>query len=70
MQTQTENATTLEIEGAVMPGFGLEPVSIGRFTMVEQTEEYDFDWDDDDNDDDDGDNDDNVNDIDYNSIFQ
>ncbi len=42
-----------------MDGWGLEPCSVARFTMVEVTEDsHDDDDDDDDNDDDDDDDDD------------
>lgn len=45
--------TKIEINGAVMIGWGLEPCSIARFTMIEKTEEdyTEEDEEDDDNDD-------------------
>jgi len=48
----------IEINGSVMIGVGLEPCSDARFTMIEKTENDDFDDDDDEDDDDDDEDDD------------
>mmetsp|Transcript_2078 Transcript_2078/g.2935 ORF Transcript_2078/g.2935 Transcript_2078/m.2935 type:complete len:494 (+) Transcript_2078:75-1556(+) len=51
----TWKGAKIEINGSVMQGWGLEPCSVARFTMVEKTEdEVDDDDDDDDDDDEDG----------------
>ena len=39
---------TVEINGSVLDGWGLEPLPVARFTMIEETQEYDDDDDDDD----------------------
>ena len=38
---------TVEINGSVLDGWGLEPLPVARFTMIEETQEYDDDDDDD-----------------------
>lgn len=61
----------IEINGSVMDGWGLEPCSVARFTMVEVTEDsHDDDDDDDDNDDDDDDDDGNYFTIENEGTFQ
>lgn len=58
-QTRTTAATdkdpddpkTVEINGSVLDGWGLEPLPVARFTMIEETQEYDDDDDDMDDDD-------------------
>lgn len=39
---------TVEINGSVLDGWGLEPLPVARFTMIEETQEYDDDDDDED----------------------
>jgi len=44
----TGEPKTVEINGSVLDGWGLEPLPVARFTMIEETQEYDDDDDDDD----------------------
>ena len=44
----TDEPKTVEINGSVLDGWGLEPLPVARFTMIEETQEYDDDDDDDD----------------------
>ena len=45
-----DDVKTVEINGSVLDGWGLEPLPVARFTMIEETQEYDDDDDDDDDD--------------------
>eukprot|EP00957_Ditylum_brightwellii_P192173 14628663-Ditylum_brightwellii.AAC.1 len=44
----------IEVKGSVLDGWGLEPLPVARFTMIEKTDEREEDYDDEDDDDDDG----------------
>ena len=43
---------TVEINGSVLDGWGLEPIPVARFTMIEETQEYDEGEDEDEDEDD------------------
>lgn len=57
-----EKGIRVEINGSVMSGWGLEPCSSARFTMIEKTED-DVKYDDDNSDDDDDDIEDYIPDL-------
>ena len=46
--TDPDEPKTVEINGSVLDGWGLEPLPVARFTMIEETQEYDEEDDDDD----------------------
>lgn len=65
-EKDSEGGKKVEINGAVMMGWGLEPCSVARFTMIEKTEDSFID--DDEEDDDDGDDDDDDDEAGYHDI--
>lgn len=46
--TDPDEPKTVEINGSVLDGWGLEPLPVARFTMIEETQEYDEEEDDED----------------------
>ena len=46
--TDPDEPKTVEINGSVLDGWGLEPLPVARFTMIEETQEYDEEDDDED----------------------
>ena len=46
--TDSDGPKTVEINGSVLDGWGLEPLPVARFTMIEETQEYDEEEDDED----------------------
>jgi len=53
-QELDEDIIQIEVKGSVLDGWGLEPLPVARFTMVEKTEEDEYDDEDEDEEDDDG----------------